>query len=283
MTFSPLIILSSVCAGFSVWAFTQWGAAAWDSYSRNHVAELIPQLRALDMDDAMVDRYLRLWGVLMVVVFTGFAVLMAMPVVAVAATYLVFVAPKILIIQQIERRKIIIRDQLVRAVVGIANAARANLTLFQGLELVAKESPKPLSKPLGQIVFNIHSGQTFDEAIRDVQNRMQLESFSVFAATMLVARKHGGDVTVALDKISLQLQEMQRLERKLESDTAAGRRMSMILSMFPIVFLIGFTMLDPVSTGYLYNTIIGQAVLVVVMAVVYISWRWCNSILALEY
>ncbi len=65
----------------------------------------------------------------------------AMPPVAIAAVYLVYVAPRIILDLMIRRRRALLRDQMVTATIALANTSRAGLSLAQGLETVGKETP----------------------------------------------------------------------------------------------------------------------------------------------
>ena len=76
---------------------------------------------------------------------------------------------------------------------------------------------------------------------------------------------------------------MQRLERKLEADTASGRKLALMLSLFPLFFLGLFTLMDPVSMNLLYTTLLGNLVLCVVGFIVFIAFRWCLAILDLDF
>jgi len=98
----------------------------------------------------------------------------------------------------------------------------------------------------------------------------------------VVCHERGGKVTEALDRIAASLLEMQRLERKIEADTQSGRRVAILLGIFPFLFLGGFYVLDPEGTGLIFSTIPGQVVLVVVIAIVYFCMRWADKIVAID-
>ena len=89
-------------------------------------------------------------------------------------------------------------------------------------------------------------------------------------------------MTEALERISKSLQEGQRLERKLEADTASGRKVVIILTAFPLVFLFGYYAMDPVGTGVLFKTVLGQIVIVTVLGLTYASARWAKQILTID-
>ena len=238
---------------------------------------------ALDMDQRQVASWLRWWGLSMFATFFILAVALAMPPVAVGATLLVFMAPRYLLDQLIRRRQIRLRDQLVRASSGVANGCRAGLSLAQSLEKVAEDTPEPMSREFRRVVRNFKAGRPLGEALREVEQRLKLESFTLFASAVNVALERGGRVTFALDRISAGLLESQRLERKLEADSAAGRKLALVLSVFPIGFLAMFSLLDPHSTGYLYSTPEGHFILLGIGVLVFLAARWCMAILRIDF
>jgi len=215
--------------------------------------------------------------------FFVFGIVLVMIPVAIGLTYLVAIAPRYILDYLVSRRRILLRDQMVRASVALANAARAGMSLPQGLDLVAKEAAEPLATEFRRITSAFHAGRPLSDALGDVQQRLQLEVFNVFTSAVLVCMERGGQISYALERISEDLQELQRLERKLEADTASGRRLTLLLACFPFAFLIGFTFLDPPMMGTLYHSFLGQIVLLSVGAVVYFAVRWCVWILDIDF
>ncbi len=282
--FNPFIaVLTSSLWFAAVFLGATWIGPAWDSFVQRHIADITPRLRALGMDGAGIHRWMRLWGIIMFSVFVTFAIIKPMIPVAVGLTYVVFIAPRYLLDHCIKKRNLQLRDQLVRAAVGLANASRAGLALAQGLETVAAETPEPMATELRRVVLDYRSGRPLGDALREVQQRLNLESFTIFTSAVLVCLERGGRVTFALERISEGLQELQRLERKLEADSAAGRKLALFLGLFPIFFMVGFTLLDPVSMGYLYNTFIGQIILFVIGVMVFVAVKWCMHILDVDF
>ena len=76
---------------------------------------------------------------------------------------------------------------------------------------------------------------------------------------------------------------MQRLERKLEADSASGRKLAPLLALFPLFFLGLFTLMDPVSMNLLYTTLIGNLVLLLVGFIVFVAFKWCMFILNKDF
>jgi tight adherence protein B len=168
------------------------------------------------------------------------------------------------------------------ATVALANTSRAGLSLAQGLETVGQETPEPLASELRRIVREYRHGRPLAEAIRAAKERLRIDSFTLFASAILVSLERGGRITDALERISHSLQETQRIERKLEVDTASGKKVVYILTGFPLFFLALSYVMNPAGTATVFQSLLGQVVLLVVIALSYVSFRWSQKILAIE-
>ncbi len=76
-----------------------------------------------------------------------------------------------------------------------------------------------------------------------------------------------------LGRISTSLEELQRVQRKRETDTASGRLMVLLMAFFPAGFLLMLWFLDNSLLRNLFDTLAGQMVLSVVGLLTYISVR----------
>lgn len=270
-------LLAALAAGL---LFVRIGPA-WDTITARQINDLSPRLQDLRLDQSELPRFLRWWGLTMVGIIAATTALGILPV-GLAAAYLIFVSPRLILKARIRKRGYLLRDQMVGACVALSNATRAGLSLAQGFETIAEETPEPLATEFRRIVHDYRSGRPLSEAITHAKERLQLDSFTLFASAVLVAHERGGKVTEALDRISHSLQENQRLEKKIESDTESGRQVALILGAFPFGFLALFSLLEPEGVGLMFSTILGQIIFLVVVVLVYLSFRWCSKILTIE-
>jgi tight adherence protein B len=276
------IIISSTLIFIAVLLACQAGGGVWDEVTARYVADLTPKLDSLSLDHSHLAKYMRLWGISLVAVFVFVAFVLRMPPVALAAVYLVYVSPRIILDFMIRKRRAKLRDQMVVATIALANTSRAGLSLAQGLESVGSETPEPLATELLRIVHEYRHGRPLSESIRATKERLKIESFTLFASAILVCLERGGRVTDALERISHSLQELQRIERKIEVDTAAGTKVVYILTAFPLFFLGISYVTNPEGTDMLLHTILGQVILLLIIVMSYFSFRWSQKILAIE-
>ncbi|HEX3601351.1 MAG TPA: type II secretion system F family protein [Lacipirellulaceae bacterium] len=276
------IIISSTLVFIAVLLAIQSGGAVWDDVTARYVADITPKLDSLSIDHATLPKYLRIWGISLVTAFVFVAFILGMPPVSLAAVYLVYVSPRIILDFMIRKRRALLRDQMVAATIALANTSRAGLSLAQGLETIGAETPQPLAAELQRIVHEYRHGRPLSEAIRTTKERLKIESFTLFSAAILVCLERGGRITNALERISHSLQELQRIERKLEVDTASGTKVVYILTGFPVFFLGISYLTNPDGTKILLHSIMGQVILLVVIGLTYFSFRWSQKILAIE-
>ncbi|MEM9409537.1 MAG: type II secretion system F family protein [Planctomycetota bacterium] len=276
----PWVTTGIMMAAGSVAGYSLIGA--WDATSQRYVADLKPILDALSLDENQTKKLLRWWGISIVVSFVLLALVLQMWPVALAILFLLLFAPRWILNLMISRRQSLLRDQLVGGTTSLANASRAGLSLAQGLESISEEIPQPLARELKRIVNEYKHGRSLPESIRSTKERLNLDSFTLFASALCVSLGRGGRITESLEKIGRTLQENQRVERKLESETASGRKVVLLLAVFPFVFLGGFYVLHPEGTALVFQSLIGQLVLLVVLGLVVVSVWWSNHILSIE-
>lgn len=277
-----MMILSSALLFAAVVLLLTSIGGVWDQVTARYIDDFSPMLDALSMDRTQLPKYMRYWGLTMVASGLVFGFLLGMPPVAVAIGYLVVVAPRLALQFLIKRRRIILRDQMVGASVALSNSCRAGLTLAQGFETVCKETPEPLASEMKRIVDDYQYGRPLSASIRETKNRINEDSFTLFASAVLVSLERGGRITEALERISASLQDSQRVERKLATDTASGRTVVMMLSAFPFGYLAVSNFIFPEGTHFMFGTLIGQGILAAIMAMVYIGVRWCQKVISID-
>jgi len=275
----PLLSSALICLATLLGAFSL--PRVWDRITHRYVADLLPIYRDLGYDEANIPTYLRWWGLAMFSTAIFLVVFQALPL-AIPALGLLYVAPRLWLNWLIKRRQILIRDQLVGATVALSNTARAGMSIAQGFESICGDTPEPLSGEMRRIVGDVRGGLPLSDAITTAKNRLQVDSFTLFAASVLTCLERGGKLTQALERISMSLQENQRVERKLEANTASGRKVVRILAVFPVLFLGLFFVIYPEGTTMLFTSLPGQIVFMLVILLVIAGIRWASKIMALD-
>jgi tight adherence protein B len=257
-------------------------AEAWDRFTSWALADLEQEMDSLRIDRHGLRRSLRFWGLAVAVVGVGLGVILRSPVLAVPLVIGGLIAPRFWLWHVVESRRKKLRHQLPPALAGLANAVRAGLPLPEGIATVAAELSEPLRGEFRGIVAEHGGGRPLAAAIEDVKRRLELEPFTLFAATIQTTLERGGRVSEMLEILADSLRELDRLERTMDSATASQRKTIFFLALFPLLFLLGFLVIFPSGTMLMFTTTLGQVLLVVAAGLTGASVLWSQSILALK-
>jgi tight adherence protein B len=281
---SPLIVSLAAAAATGLAAALLVGPLTefWDRFMAWSLADLERAMDALRIDRHGLQGWLRWWGLLVATVGIGLGLVLRSPVLAVPLVLGGLVAPRFWLGHIVDSRRKLLRHQLPPALAGLANAVRAGLPLPEGIATVAAELSEPLRGEFRGIVAEHGGGRPLAAAIEDVKQRLGLEPFTLFAATIQTTLQRGGRVSEMLEILADSLRELDRLERTMDSATASPRKTIFFLGLFPALFLLGFLLLFPEGTMLMFTTTLGQVLLVVAAGLTGTSVLWSQSILALE-
>jgi tight adherence protein B len=274
------LLVSSILIGISVGLAVLASADVVDWMSGRYLADLSERMDRLCMDSRSLRGRLRLRWLLGIGAFLVLGIWLHMVPVGILAGILVYYLLGQWLEGRLVKHRRQLRDQLVGATRSLAAQVRAGLPLSEALVAVSGDTPEPLGGLLRRIVNQSQQGRALKSVLYEMKERLRIESFSLLVVALFVAEERGGRLADVLERIGHSLQEQQRVERKVESDTAAGRLLVNILASFPIAFLGLFYMLDPEGTSLVFSTLAGQLVLCMVGGISVASLLWGRQIMA---
>jgi tight adherence protein B len=274
------MLLSSVLIGVATGLAVVGSADVVDWLNGKYLVDLGERMERLGMDARPLRGWLRLRWLAAIGVFVVVGVWMRMLPVGILAGGVTYYLSGQWLEGRLVKRRAQLRDQLVGATRNLAAQVRAGLPLSEGFAAVSGDTPDPLGELLRRAVNQSEQGRALKAILLDMKERLRIESFSLLVVAVLIAEERGGRLADVLERIGHSLQEQQRIERKREADTAAGRLLVNILASFPALFLGLFYLLDPQGTGLIFSTLAGQFVLCAVAAISIGSLLWGRRILA---
>ena len=280
MVSGMLMLISSVLIGVAAGLGVIGSADLVDWINGKYLADLGERMDRLGMDSRPLRGLLRFRWISSIAAFVIVGLWMHMIPVGILSAVLAYYLFGQWLEGRLVKRRQQLRDQLVGAVRGLAAQVRAGLPLTEALASISGDMPEPLGGVLRRAVNQSEQGRALKAILLDMKERLRIESFSLLVVAILIAEERGGKLADVLERIAHSLQEQQRVERKRESDTAAGRLLVNILASFPALFLGMFYLLDPEGTSMVFSTLAGQLVLCVVGAIAVGSLLWGRQILA---
>ena len=96
--------------------------------------------------------------------------------------------------------------------------------------ILAAQCPRPINAEFHQIVAEYQLGKPLERTLNEAKDRLKSENFALFAAAMLASHESGGRLNETVERIAHSVLEMQRLERKVMSETAQARKSAVYMA-----------------------------------------------------
>ncbi|TCP69238.1 type II secretion system F family protein [Baia soyae] len=157
------------------------------------------------------------------------------------ATSLVPVASKFFLNS---RRRIYIKrmdDQLGEVCRLLSSAARAGMSIHQGLELVVKEISNPMQKELGVVVREIQLGRDLEVSLYELLRKADSKDLRVFVNALVIQRRAGGNLSQALNEMARTMEERKIINKTVDATIAQSR---MTAYMLPFVSMAAILMIS---------------------------------------
>lgn len=274
------VILGSGFIGAGTGMLAWAGADFWETGLDALERDFRDKLRRMRIRIRHLRRIILLWLAVVAAFYVTMWIFLGLPVFGFAMAVLLFCLPWYAVRRMARKRKEQIEDQLADSMVSMASAIKAGLSLAQSLEILATQSPRPISQEFEQMMTEYKLGKTLDEVLEETRERLGSENFALFAAAMQASRESGGRLNEVIDRIARSIREMQRLERKIESETAQARSSAFYMSLAPVVILLlYYFFVDPVSTTRLFTTFFGQVMLSISLVLNVVAYLWARKIL----
>ena len=278
-----LTILSSLSIGLAIFSLAYFGRDYFAGGLDYVEADFRDKLRRLRVDTKRLRTYLVLWGWFVLAVVATMTVFLGLPVIALSVGVLLVCLPWYVVRRMAETRRIKIEDQLADAMVSLASAIKAGLSLAQAIDILAEQAPRPICQEFQQIVGEYQLGKPLEQCLSETKERLRSENFALFAAAMEASRQSGGRLNETVDRIAHSVRELQRLERKILSETAQARASAFYMAMAPgVILLLYYFVVDPQATERLFTDFLGQMILSAALVLNVVAYLWARKILSPE-
>lgn len=276
-----ILVYSSIMAAAA-------GAFSW--FSRDLVGEMLNgiesdiryKLKAMRISTPNLRQYLTAYVYVLILVFLVIWIGYDSLIFALLALALLGPLPYFLLHKAAVERRQKIEDQLSGSMTTLSGAIRAGLSIAQALEILAEQSPRPIKQEFQHMVGQYSMGNTLQDTLLEAKARLESENFSMFAAAMLASRESGGRLNETVERIADSVREFQRLERKIQSETAQARKSAVYMALAPPLILLVYYFVDPINTSRLFTTVPGQLILSIAIVFDVVAFLWARSILAAD-
>lgn len=260
--------------------FAYAGDKWYDQALTSMEADFRDKLRKLRISSKHLRRWLIAWSVLVLSCFLTFLLIVESLIFGLLFAGLLITVPWYVLRRMAEQRHEKIEDQLADSMVALSSAIRAGLALGQSLKILADQCPHPICQEFRQIVGEFTMGKPLEQCLVETRDRLQSENFALFSAAMLASRESGGRLNETVERIAHSVLEMQRVDRKVRSETAQARTSALYMGLAPFFILVlYYFVVDPVNTERLFTTLPGQLILSAAIILNITAYLWARHIL----
>lgn len=146
------------------------------------------------------------------------------------------------------RRRKKFTEEFPNAIDIIVRGIKSGLPVHDCLKVIARECAEPVGSEFGRLVDNIGMGQTIDQALEKLYERMPSAELRFFAIVMAIQAKTGGNLAEALAGLSTVLRARKLMREKIKAMSGEAVASAFIIGSLPpgIMALVSVT-----SPGYM--------------------------------
>ena len=128
---------------------------------------------------------------------------------------------------------------------ALANALKTTPSIGNALAVLGPIVEAPMQEELNLVLKELRVGSTLEQSLHDMATRAGSVELEAALSAILVGRQVGGNLPEILDTTARSLRESARLGGVVRTKTASGRTQLVVLSLAPLVVLVGFEIMKP--------------------------------------
>jgi tight adherence protein B len=136
-------------------------------------------------------------------------------------------------------------NQLGEALILMANAMKAGLTLLQAIEIAAEELRPPLVDEFRVLLKEIRLGRGIDDALMSMAERLKMPDLEIAVHSIVTLRETGGNLSETFMTVAQTITDRKKVEDKIKTVTAQGVYQGVMLCAMPWVMAVIFYVMDP--------------------------------------
>jgi tight adherence protein B len=164
-----------------------------------------------------------------------------------------------------ERRCTQFVDQMVDGLTIMANGIKSGSNAMQSMSRVVEIMGNPISQEFNQVILQNQVGQSFEEALSDLGERIPRPDVQMFVTAINILKETGGNLAETFETIVTTIRERQKVEKKIQALTAQGLMQGLIVTMIPFILAIVFFIIDPAYIKPMFSTTLGLVLLVAML------------------
>ena len=175
-------------------------------------------------------------------------------------------------------------DQVPAALDAIAAGLAAGLSFPAAVKFSADELPSPIRDAMRSLHLRMELGHSVEDSLSWVLDRHPgEEGLNLAFDGVILQRRLGGDLVRMLEETASVVRERVELEQEVRAVTAQGRLSGWVIGGLVPVSAVLLLVSNPRYINVLFETIPGQALLIVALLLQLIGWVVISRLVRVEY
>lgn len=153
--------------------------------------------------------------------------------------------PRIWLTRRKKKRLRSFNNQLADMISLMGGALRSGYSLFQAMELAAREGPAPAGPEFTRVIREIGLGLSPEEAFSNLTVRMESEDLVLLVTALNVQREVGGNLVEVLETIATTIRERTKLVAEVRVLTAQQQYSGYMIAALPVALSLMLAVINP--------------------------------------
>jgi len=171
-----------------------------------------------------------------------------------------------------------LEGQLREAVVALAAAVRAGLSIRLGFEEAVWESEGPLRATFQRLLGRIEVGEPLADALDGMAAELGSPEARLLVTALAVHRRSGGELPAMLEEVAEIIKQRLDARTRVRALTAQGRASGAVLAVLPVAFVTLLSGTSGDGLGAFYRTPLGAGLLIAGLVCEALGSLWIRRI-----
>lgn len=190
--------------------------------------------------------------------------------------------PRLLYARLRQRRLRKFEEQLPDALMMVAGALRAGLSLNMAIAQLVVEAPAPLGQEFTLMLREQRLGVTLEQSLNGLVRRIPTQTTILVVSAMRIATETGGGLAEMLERTANTVRSRLQIEGKIRALTAQGKLQAWIVGLLPLSLMLVLDHMEADAMSQLWHTRMGWGALAVIATLEFLGIHVIRRIVAID-
>lgn len=181
------------------------------------------------------------------------------------------------------KRQLAFEEHFPDAIDLLGRSIRAGHAFTTGVQVIAEESPSPVSDEFRQVFEEQKFGLALRDSLLGLSDRVPSVDVRMFVTSVMIQRESGGNLAENLDNLASIIRQRFKFKRELRTQTAQGRMTGYVLALAPVVAGIGMWAINRPYMELLWTEDMGRVMLGVAVGMQIVGFFVIRRIVDIEF